>query len=163
MSLIDVWKRTVEAEQADESIGASTIGTAAMVATPAGQGIIIGKWIMRAVLALLVIAALWFVIDRLFFAPKRAEQKVAQAVATGAAATGQAETAQQAGGIVERWHEKETIIREKTEASRAKILATEGANDAVNPAVARATFDALCLRDAYRGEPACAQVQPLRP
>lgn len=117
------------------------------------------KLAIYAVAAILVIALLWICIHRLFFAGREAQQQhandVVQTGQAAAAAEGSAKAVETVRQVHDEYHRIDLVTRRNEDA----ITHATGA-EATAPDVARALHDALCLRDAYRGEPDCAGVQP---
>jgi hypothetical protein len=94
----------------------------------------------------------------LFLRPSQLKAEAVNARADATVAKGEAAKGADARQIQEKTHEiirtieRQTIINERT------IRAAPGAGQPMAPDVARAGRAALCLRHAYRGDPACQQL-----
>ncbi len=108
-------------------------------------------------LAALLIAVLALVLVGWWLWTSRERQTVAAAQANTGKVTAQEETATVVDtqrvvvDVIQRDHTIDTQTRENRDA----IIRSEGAGDRLPPAVSAAGWRALCLRAAYRHDPAC--------
>ena len=114
-----------------------------------------GKALIYVVGVVLLLAAVGVVVWLVFVRPAHDRQAAAQARAEAGAAHGQAETAKDAVATAERVQIVHDRIERITHDNTTRIMAAPGAAEAVPSAVAIELHNALCLRDAYRGDPAC--------
>ncbi len=98
----------------------------------------------------LIFAAYYFVTG-----PRRAHAEAKQATATAVSATASKAAAQDALKIIVEQQAAHGRIDIVTQGNRDAILASDGAAEALGPAVHNAGLNALCLRDTYRLQPAC--------
>lgn len=92
-----------------------------------------------------------------------AQERAAEAEAGAIVATGQAAAARDAQRITIDVVNHERAIDAQTMESRNEILSAAGAGDSLPTGVAAAGRRALCMRAAYRGEPACEQLRHADP
>lgn len=106
-----------------------------------------------AIVALTILLADW-----LFFRPARLQQAAVTANAGAVVAKGEVGKAADAAKITEKTHEIERTIERQTIINERTIRAAAGADTPMAADVDRALRDSLCLRFAYRGDPACQQL-----
>lgn len=114
--------------------------------------------VLTIVAIVLIVAVVGFVVDRLFLAPGRAKKAVATANTEATVSKGEANKASDARAITETRSETIRTIERQTITNERLIRAAPGAGDAVAPDLDRAGRAALCLRHAYRADPACQQL-----
>lgn len=140
----------------------SIIGVGETLVTAAVPQVAVARFGARAILylvaAVLAAGLLWFVGDRLFFAPARHKAEVAQLATTVKASAAVTETAKDAtatGTEIQIVRDRiERITRENT----VRIMAAPGASAAVTPEFDAAWLAAVCVRDANQHDPACDAV-----
>ncbi|HEY0623163.1 hypothetical protein [Sphingomonas sp.] len=96
-----------------------------------------------------------FLLYHFLTAPSRARKETAVATATALTADASKQAAQDSVKILVETQAAHGRIDVITKGNRDAILSAPGAAVAVGPAAHRAGLDALCLRNAYRLQPAC--------
>lgn len=105
--------------------------------------------IAMAVFALLLVG--WFLLTE----PGRQKDAAAAARVGTISAQGAAAAARDAQGVVITSSKAEVASADLDRRNSDAIKSAQGSNDPVMSGVDRAGRDALCLRDAYRRDPAC--------
>jgi hypothetical protein len=111
------------------------------------------------VLAAFAVLVLAFVGWRSLTEPGRQAEKAAEANAERLKAEAGAGAAQDAMGAAEKAADARSTITATTEANRAEILSSEGADAAVGDGVHGAGLRSLCRRASARDDPRCREMR----
>jgi hypothetical protein len=109
------------------------------------------------------VGAAWLYVQHLQHAKQAAETKAAVSQATATGAQGQSGAQTDAAKIVDLGRAKADVTVHTQQENQRAILSAPGASDAVDPGLMSALVGGLCRYDAYRSDPACAQVRPADP
>lgn len=121
-------------------------------------------WILEYPLKALLIGALLFIaIAASIRLWNESREKGALAEAGVTVAEGQMAAGQDAQRVTIDVYNRASEVDATTRSNRDDILAAPGAQDAIPADVADAGRRALCLRAAYRDEPACQQLRNAHP
>lgn len=134
-----------------------SVRSAIEAVVPAARGARVLAGILAGLAAILLVGFLvWWLLVR----PAAARREAAQAKGDAAVATHASEAAQAAVKITVDVDQKHAAIDATTSENDRAIKSSPGAMAPIDPGLARALHDALCLRDAYSGELDCAAVRP---
>lgn len=106
------------------------------------------------VVALALVATIWWFLTE----PGRQRDRANRATAGRVVAEGQAKAAQDAVGVITGQGGRESATDKLTQENRDAILNSPGADVPINPDLDARARRALCLRDAYRDQPACVRL-----
>lgn len=123
---------------------------------PQAKGV---RWVVYAGAALLIVCVIGFCLWWLLVRPHQARVAAAAARVEAATSAATAGAAQDTVRIVVGHDEKVASIDAQTRSNDHAISAAVGAGDTIGADLDRVGRAALCMRDAYQSEPACAAMR----